>query len=380
MHEIGRMRPLRKASRRCAVRVQALAALFSLALISACTDPAELRNFSPIEFPFNLPPIHTPPPILGIPLHAEEDIFTEIPGMTGHHGATIAALPGGRLLAAWYSYSGPTELEGPKIYAASRGLFDSTWSTPAPLVSRFDATANPVLFHESGELWLFFAVIPIGWSTAHIEYQRSSDLGATWSSARTIEGPLGANVRFPPIRLRDNRLLLPAYDDLFKRSLFFVSADGEDWALQPIVTSAENARPIQPSVVELDSGRLLAVMRNTESEWLWVMASDDDAKTWSRPDNSGFPNPDSAAALYKLANRHLILVYNDNPIARHPLTIALSTDNGETWPYKRVLADGEEEYHYPSITQTFDGMIHVVYTNARKTIRHASFNEAWIVH
>ncbi len=348
-------------------------------ILPACYDPNELRDFSPLDLIFNIQPVPTPPPIFGIPFHAEEQIFTDIPGKVGHHAASITAFADGRLLAAWYSYAGPEELDRAEIFTASRGFFDAEWSDPELQVSRDQPVGNPVLFAEREELWLFYAVAPIGWSSAHIEFKRSSDRGATWSAPREIPGPLGSNVRYAPIRLRDRRLLLPAYDDLYKRTLFFASDDGDNWQLQPIVASPDEAKPIQPSVVELDTGRLLAVMRNTASDWLWVMASDDTGKTWSRPNDSGFPNPGSAAALFRLANRHLVLVYNDSPTERRPLTIALSTDDGRTWPFRRVLADGEESYSYPAITQTPDNLIHVVYTVARRTIRHAAFNEAWIV-
>jgi len=44
--------------------------------------------------------------------------------------------------------------------------------------------------------------------------QRSSDRGNTWSDPVTVEGPLGSNVRFAPLRLDDGTLLLPAYEGL----------------------------------------------------------------------------------------------------------------------------------------------------------------------
>lgn len=371
----------RRSSRMCLLTgawslPAALAMAF--ALTAACTDPAELRYFPSLNVPFNLPTTAVPTLELGSPVHTEEDIFTDIPGKAGHHAATIAALTDGRIVAAWYAYDGPGELDGAEILTATRRPDEAGWSAPMLLVSRNRDVGNPVLFSENGDLCLFYAVAPIGWSSAHIEFQRSTDLGQTWSAPRSINGPLGSNVRYPPIRLRDRRLLLPAYDDLFKRTLFFISDDGENWRLQPIVTGDDDARPIQPSVVELASGRLLAVMRNTTGNWLWIMASDDTAMTWSHPADSGFSNPGSAAVMHRLANQHLVLVFNDSPIERRPLTIALSTDDGRTWPYRRVLADGPESYSYPSVTQSPDGLIHVVFSLARRTIRHAAFNEAWI--
>ncbi|MBK8266823.1 MAG: exo-alpha-sialidase [Planctomycetes bacterium] len=340
--------------------------------MAGCDTSADRRDFRGFALPFNL----SSESLATFPDQSEldEPLFDDIPGAAGHHAATIAAFPDGELIAAWYSYRGPEELDGAAIYTSRRRPDASAWSQPRLEIARGDPVGNPVLFAEGEDLLLFFAVAPFGWSSAHIEMQRSSDRGMTWSSPIRLPGPIGSNVRFPPIRLHDGRLLLPAYDDLFHRTMFLTSNDGESWELMPIVSSGENGKPIQPSVVELAGGRLLAVMRNTAKGWLWVMASDDMALSWSPPADSGFPNPGSAAALHRLASGHLVLVYNDSPRERRPLTVALSTDEGKTWPNRMILADGDETYSYPSITQSPDGMIHIVYSLARRSIRHVAID------
>lgn len=348
---------------------------FALSLACHGCDQSS-TTIGPLDFPFNLS-IERAAPSLS-PEPNQTAIVSHIPGAAGHHAATVAVFPDGELFAAWYSYLGPEELDGAKIYSARKKPGDAAWSEPKLEIARDEPVGNPVLFIESDDVLLFYAVAPLGWSTARIELVRSADRGETWSEPVQLPGPIGSNVRFPPIRLRDGRLLLPAYDDLFYRSMFLTSTDGADWELLPIVSSGDEARPIQPSVVELDSGRLLAVMRNTAKGWLWVMASDDGAATWTPPADSGFPNPGSAAALHSLASGHLILVYNDSPEERRPLTIALSEDDGQTWPHRMILADGDETYSYPSVTQSPDGHIHIVYTLARREIRHAVLDESAI--
>jgi len=39
---------------------------------------------------------------------------------------------------------------------------------------------------------------------------------------------------------------------------------------------------------------------------------------------------------------------------------------------------GREEYSYPSILETGDGVIHVAFTYRRQTIKDVSFREDWI--
>jgi predicted neuraminidase len=68
---------------------------------------------------------------------------------------------------------------------------------------------------------------------------------------------------------------------------------------------------------------------------------------------------------------------------RAPLTLAVSEDDGLTWPIRLVLADGDgyalsnnsrdglnRELSYPSLVQGPDGTVHVAFTQHRRAIRH----------
>jgi hypothetical protein len=82
----------------------------------------------------------------------------------------------------------------------------------------------------------------------------------------------------------------------------------------------------------------------------------------------------------KLASGHLLLVYNDSMSRRTPLTVAISTDDDKSYPHRRNIADGPNDYAYPIAFQASDGKIHVVYTSdARQVIHHAVFDESAIV-
>ena len=305
-------------------------------------------------------------------------LFDEIPGKIGSHAPAIIAFDDGALLAAWYAYSGPNELMGSAIYTARRPAGATTWQAPQLHIARLVGDGNPVLYHEDDRVWLFQAVVPLGWATAHIEVQRSSDRGNTWSDPAAVEGPLGSNVRFPPIHLDDGTLLLPAYDDLRLRSLFFVSDDGVEWTLRSELFSPLPHATIQPSLVTTRGGRLLAVMRNGGGGWLWVSASTDHGHTWAEPADGGFVNPGTPAQLLRLAGGNLALIFNDSATQRRRLSIALSADDGRSWPHCRVLVDGELKYSYPAAVQAPDGLIHILYSHDRRTIGHITCNEAWI--
>ncbi len=310
------------------------------------------------------------------PVFTEEPIFESIPGMAGHHAGTITVLPDGELLAAWYSYSGPHELTGSAIYMARRPAGSGTWGTPELHVDRSQGDGNPVLYSEGDHVWLFQAVVPFGWDASHIEFQESFDRGETWTTPQILGSGIGGNVKYPPVRLADGTLLLPAYDELLHRSVFYASTNGGPWVLRSSVAS--DPGNLQPSFVQISTGQLLCTMRNHEKGWLWVMVSNDNGITWSTPADSGFPNPASAAHLIRLRNGHLMLIYNDSTTERRPLTAALSADEGRTWPHKMILKNGTDTYSYPFAVQAPDGLIHIVYSHNRDRIQHITINEAWV--
>jgi predicted neuraminidase len=346
------------------------------ALSAGCT-PGGNSTSANVNLVFNTGDTPTPIVVTDAPIFLAEPVFDRVPGKIGSHAPTLASFADGELLAAWYSYAGPGELDEASIYAARQSPGLDGWQPPELLIERREAVGNPVLYSEGNDVWLFYAVVPGEWSTSRVEVRRSADRGHTWSPPRALVGPLGTNVRYPPVRTLAGDWLLPAYDDLLQRSLFFASADGETWDLRSVIATDWLHPNVQPSVTALADGRLLAVMRNAGRGWLWVTTSDDDGQSWTAPGDSGFPNPASPAALLRLADGHLALVYNDSAVDRQPLSLTVSGDEGRTWHTPRVLVEGAGEYAYPALLQTPDGLLHVVYSHDRERIVHLVVNEAW---
>jgi predicted neuraminidase len=74
------------------------------------------------------------------------------------------------------------------------------------------------------------------------------------------------------------------------------------------------------------------------------------------------------------------LVYNHSGVDRTPLSVAISTDNDKSYPYRRDIGTGDHDYAYPYAIQSKDGKIHIVYTTDRRSvINHATFDESAIL-
>ena len=90
------------------------------------------------------------------------------------------------------------------------------------------------------------------------------------------------------------------------------------------------------------------------------------------------PNPSSGTDAITLADGRHLLVYNHNAEyrGRSPLNVAVSHD-GESWLAAAVLEDEPgEEFSYPAVIQTSDGLVHVAYTWKRRRIRHVTLDPA----
>ncbi|MCB9851493.1 MAG: exo-alpha-sialidase [Phycisphaerales bacterium] len=316
-------------------------------------------------------------PLLLLPLSGASEpivatrryIFDAIDGRIGHHGVSVAAFDNGDLLAAWYSYEGPDELDGAAIFTARLNHGETQWSLPRMIDGLPDRSANPLLFLDGQTVRLLFAHAPHLWWSASLMASESTDGGETWSAPRDIGAGLGSNVRNPPIRLDDGSWLLPAYSDFWLNGFLLRSTDGVHWCRGATLAVDGENRLLQPAIARTDGDEsLLMVARNRGGHRIFAAASDDRGLTWTRPVETEFPNPDSAVALQRLADGSLLMVFNDSATDRAPLILVRSTDGGETWGERQVIAEGDGDYSYPAIVQTPDYCVHVFYSEDRSRI------------
>jgi predicted neuraminidase len=147
----------------------------------------------------------------------------------------------------------------------------------------------------------------------------------------------------------------------------------------PINDGADFAA-IQPTLLKLPQNRLLALCR-TKQGCLAETLSADGGFSWSELKRSVLPNPDSGVDAVTLADGRHLLVYN--PTDRKPgspgrglLGVALSED-GHNWQAVLTLENEPgEEFSYPAVIQTSDGLAHTTYTWKRRRIKHAVLDPA----
>jgi predicted neuraminidase len=334
--------------------------------------------------------------LLADPAIVTERVFgPEIPGKY-KHPAALTELQNGDLYLVYYGGSGEYA-DDATVLGARRRLGEAKWSAPQPITPRPRwPEGNAVVWQApDGLVWLF-SVIRQGatWSTSRIVARVSHDGAQTWQQPSPLSTEAGTMVRCKPIVVPSGDYLLPIYHET-GHDRERVGADTTSLFLRYDVKKkrwTESNRihsrlgNLQPSVAVVSGTHLVCYCRRggdyepRTDGYLVRSESRDGGRTWSDGLDSAFPNPNAAVDLLRLANGHLLLVYNDSMSRRTPLTAALSTDGDRSYLYRRNLAEGTGDFAYPFAIQTRDGKIHVVYTSQRRSvINHAVFEESAIL-
>jgi predicted neuraminidase len=300
------------------------------------------------------------------------------------HATTIVETPTG-LVTAWF---GGTAEKNPDVCIwVSRQLPDGKWTEGVETANGVQAdgsrhpTWNPVLFQpKDAPLMLFYKVGPSP-STWWGELKTSTDGGKTWSAAQKLPKGIFGPIKNKPVQLANGDILCPTSNETDTKpsawAIYFerTSDLGKTWSRTELLHDGLKIGAIQPSILFLGGDKLQAVGRTKQSK-VFQITSEDAGKIWGEISLTDLPNPNSGTDAVTLADGRHLLIYNHTARGRSPLNLAVSKD-GKTWEAALVFEDEpKKEFSYPAIIQTKDGLVHITYTWKRAKVKHIVLDPA----
>ena len=300
---------------------------------------------------------------------------------------TIAATRGGRLFAGWYS-GGRCEphIDNFNLVIVSDDQ-GKTWSKPVIVIP----SDRDKLIHSldiqlwvdpEGRLWVFWveertrkavendtAYIVDGYAFGvdhiHGEWAMVCDDPdadeLVFSAPRRLDDGF---LRCKPLALRSGRYIALNYDQNTDRYGYSISDDrGATWTrhygAQKIPTPFDEGMAVEKRNGDIH------MMARTECgvHALAETTSYDGGLTWDAARVSHWRDPSSRFFYARTPSGRLMLVKNDDGEHRQRMTVFLSDDDGESWPYS-ALVDPRDGTSYPD-ADFYDGRIYLMHDCGR---------------
>ena len=331
---------------------------------------------------------------------------------THNHDPALVACANGDLLAIWYTCVQEPGREL-AVLASRLRYGHEEWDDASPFWDAPDRNdhAPAMWVDEKGTLYHFSGLSAAGTYRANLALvmRTSTDNGATWSRARLV-GPEHEERHMPAqsvFRARTGEIVLTS--DANPGSTVILSRDnGKTWA-----DAGGKIAGIHAGVVQLRDGRLMALGRGDDiGGFMPKSISIDMGKTWTYSASPFQPiRGMQRAVLMRLREGPLLLVsfcgaqtqpgkqdmmLKDASGKERPVSgiyAALSFDEGETWPTRRLISDdgpgrefettdrrtftmsasSAEPWGYMAIAQGTKGVVHLITSK-----NHYEFNLAWL--
>ncbi|MBA7570092.1 hypothetical protein ES708_11838 [subsurface metagenome] len=366
------------------------------------------------------------PFVIAPPEDADEPFYQH------NHQPSIAWLNNGDLLAIWYSTARESGTEM-TVLASRFHASAQTWDTSSEFFKAENRNmTGSSLFHDGeGTIYHFNGMGPYGgtgWANLALLMRTSRNNGVTWTPPHAI-GPeiKGRHQVISGTLMTNDSVLIQPCDAVPSGqggTAIHISRDGGLTWIDPGVgkpkpTFAEGGvgqgtiAGIHAGVVELNDVRLMALGRgNNINGYMPTSVSDDGGESWTYS-ASPFPPIDGGQRLVLMRLREGPILFvsftsnnRRNPRSRglsftdeggneftgYGMFAALSQDDGETWPIRKLITPGEGEYDggawtgqfttspdnaehsgYLAATQAPDNVIHLISSRL-----HYRFNLAWL--
>lgn len=294
------------------------------------------------------------------------------------HASTIA-FSRGHLVAAW--------LAGSKEAAKDVGVWvaqysGKQWGAPVRVAdgrspdSEALTVINPILFSpRHGPLMLFYSrgKLPADW---HPFRMTSLDGGTSWSKPAALSPGISGPAKDKPVELSNGIVIAGSSTEHDGWKVHFErSTDGAaTWEVEYPAAGPRGIQAIQPTILDHRHGQLQALVR-TKNGFVFSTRSSDWGKTWTALSPVDIPNSNSGLDAVTLIDGRDLIVANPLPYVegrwdRHRLTVLISSDHQTYHEVLDLENEANQEFSYPAVIQSPDGLVHVTYTWKKIHIKH----------
>ncbi|CCO50300.1 conserved hypothetical protein [Vibrio nigripulchritudo SOn1] len=345
-----------------------------------------------------------------------------------NHAANLSYDHDGKLECCWFGGS----LEGKSDISIYRSRFNgSEWEDTEQLsFDKHRSEQNPIIFRPNAQSSLLIHTAqPGGNQDECVVHMRSIEQA---QASCHLPLPLGTFVRATPIvRKRDHAWLLPLFHCTQKEgakwtgrhdtaSVAISQDQGQTWKVVPV---PDSVGCVHMTIVPKTENHYFAFFRRRQADFIYRTESFDGGDNWSTPTPTSLPNNNSSIAAIRLSDGRLAICCNpinkdmsddrrtslydelgedERPdadggcdviwgIPRAPLIVAVSEDDGDTFPIQVIVAnsdgrclsnnsiDGENhELSYPALAENPEGGLDVAFTLHRRAIAHVRLSPSQI--
>jgi len=281
----------------------------------------------------------------------------------------------GVLYAAWYS-GGKGEQVGNYVTLSVSIDTGKTWLNNMLLISPSDS----VRFFDPTFINDYFGNVYLSFSRQLIT-KLYRENGSTWVSSISYNKQIGRIFASDPFKLTDGHMMnKPIFTNDSSSMLFPISV----WLLKDSINQAPyifkanfntqcldnvykiGTVPVSNSnrnfdehmIVQFNASSYLAFIRTHDGIYY---STSNDAITWTKAAKFTALGASTSSRFHlkKLKSGRLLLIMN-NSLTRNNLTVFLSNNNGQTWPYS-LLLDSRSQVSYPDMVEMENGELYIVY-------------------
>jgi sialidase-1 len=320
---------------------------------------------------------------VGIPARTPE-VFEYLvapagPGNQRNSEADMLRIKGGKLLLAWIDFytDGRSDWSAARISAMISGDLGRTWGPKFTLqenIGGMNVMEPDLLRLKSGKVLFIFArknseadCLPM--------VRLSTDGAKTFSPPKPMPiDPYPSYTGFNhdrAIQLRSGRILMPLFftpdyrvQPRIVSQVYYSDDEGATWKASRTIIDVKESKvgAQEPGVIELKDGRVMLWVRNSTGK-IYRSYSSDRGETWSDPEPMDVVAPVSPQSIKRIPSTgDLLLVWNNSPKDRFPLTVAVSKDEGQSWQHVQNLDEERDHtYAYTSIEFIKDRVLFTYY-------------------